>query len=129
MLLLCPALLLLATVRCELALLALYFALGSLAFPVHVLLGLASREVVDPLASSTAGGLVKFVAQMGASSAGYPLGVLQQTHGWQAVLCLLSAVAGGGGLLAATLWCTVARVAEPAWRPSRVSQPHKLKGG
>lgn len=122
--LLCPALLALAAATTERALVPLYFALGGLAFPVHVLLGLASREVVAPAASSTAGGLVKFVAQMGASSAGYPLSLLQRQHGWRAVLCMLSAAAAGGGALASTLWWTVARVDAPALR-----QPHKRKGG
>jgi OPA family sugar phosphate sensor protein UhpC-like MFS transporter len=89
-----------------------------------VLLGLASREVVSPAASSTAGGLVKFVAQMGASSAGYPLGILQQRSGWRAVFRLLSAVAVAGGLATLPLWQTVARVDE-----RKVGARHKVKGG
>lgn len=127
--LLCPALLGLAHLRAESSLCALYFALGGLAFPVHVLLGLASREVVSPAASSTAGGLVKFVAQMGASSAGYPLGLLQREHGWGAVLCLLSAVAAGGGALACSLWWTVARTETAPPPPRDEQQPHRRKGG
>jgi OPA family sugar phosphate sensor protein UhpC-like MFS transporter len=121
---LCPALLLLDALTDPAALLAVYFGLGALAFPVHVLLGLASREVVSPAASSTAGGLVKFVAQMGASSAGYPLGILQQRSGWRAVFRLLSAVAVAGGLATLPLWQTVARVDE-----RKVGARHKVKGG
>jgi OPA family sugar phosphate sensor protein UhpC-like MFS transporter len=127
--LLCPALLALGALRGEPALLAIYFALGALAFPVHVLLGLASREIVSPTASSTAGGLVKFVAQMGASSAGYPLGLLQRAHGWQAVLALLSALSCAGGLVASSLWLTVARVDEERAAARSGQQLHKRKGG
>lgn len=104
--LLCPALCALAWTPSALALSAAYFAVGFLAFPVHVLLGLASRELVAPEAASTAGGLVKFVAQLGASSAGYPLGHFQRHYGWRAVFCLLSAVGLGGGLLSSCLWHT-----------------------
>jgi OPA family sugar phosphate sensor protein UhpC-like MFS transporter len=121
---LCPTLVALDSATNARALPLLYFALGSLAFPVHVLLGLASREVVSPAASSTAGGLVKFVAQMGASSAGYPLGLLQQTHGWQAVFRLLSAVALLGGVATLPLWYVVARVDE-----RKIESRHKVKGG
>ncbi|KAJ1626296.1 major facilitator superfamily domain-containing protein [Pavlovales sp. CCMP2436] len=127
--LLCPALLALTQLSAEQALLPLYFALGALAFPVHVLLGLASREVVSPAASSTAGGLVKFVAQMGSSSAGYPLGVLQRAHGWKAVLSLLAAFAALGGALASTLWWTAALVYARTPPPRDGQQPHKRKGG
>ena len=121
---LCPALLLLDRTADARALPLVYFALGACAFPVHVLLGLASREVVSPTASSTAGGLVKFVAQMGASSAGYPLGVLQQRRGWSAVFCLLSSVALAGGVATLPLWRTVARVDE-----RKIESRHKVKGG
>ncbi|KAG8464167.1 hypothetical protein KFE25_003230 [Diacronema lutheri] len=127
--LLCPALFALATARSEPALVGTYVALGGLAFPVHVLLGLASREVVEPAASSTAGGLVKFAAQMGASSAGYPLGVLQRERGWHAVLCLLAVGTAAAGALGSTLWWTVARVDAPALPLRDERQPHKRKGG
>jgi len=121
---LCPALLLLDATTDARALPLVYFVLGALCFPVHVLLGLASREVVSPQASSTAGGLVKFVAQLGASSAGYPLGLLQQRQGWKAVFGLLSSVALTGGLFTLPLWRTVARVDERA-----IERKHKQKGG
>lgn len=121
---LCPALLLLDRTSDARALPLVYFALGSFAFPVHVLLGLASREVVSPAASATAGGLVKFVAQMGASSAGYPLGLLQQRRGWGCVFQLLSSVALAGGLATLPLWRTVARVDE-----RKIESRLKVKGG
>ncbi|KAJ1616711.1 major facilitator superfamily domain-containing protein [Pavlovales sp. CCMP2436] len=122
--LLCPTLVALDATVDPLLLPLVYFALGSLAFPVHVLLGLASREVVSPAASSTAGGLVKFVAQLGASSAGYPLGLLQQRHGWGSVLRLLASVAFAGGLATLPLWRTIARVDE-----RKIESRHKVKGG
>ena len=55
-----------------------YAWLGFCAFPVHVLLGLFSREVVPANVSSSAGGFVKCIAQVGGAFAGYPLGLLQQ---------------------------------------------------
>ena len=48
----------------------IYFWMGICAFPVHVLLGLFSREAVPPAVSSSAGGFVKMIAQIGGASAG-----------------------------------------------------------
>ena len=82
--------------------------LGFSAFPVHVLLGLFSREVVPPAVSSSAGGFVKCIAQIGGAAAGYPLGRLQQAYGWDGVCVLLAATSVGSAVAACTLWSTTA---------------------
>jgi len=83
-----------------------YLWLGVCAFPVHVLLGLFSREVVPPSVSSSAGGFVKMIAQIGGASAGYPMGRLQQTLGWEGVLTALATVAVVSAAAALPLWKT-----------------------
>lgn len=82
-----------------------YFWLGVCAFPVHVLLGLFSREVVPPSVSSSAGGFVKMIAQIGGASAGSPLGQLQQRWGWDGVLAALASVSLCSACAALPLWC------------------------
>ena len=62
--LLAPCMLALRTATAPLALQLIYAGLGFCAFPVHVLLGLFSREVVPPAVSSSAGGFVKCIAQV-----------------------------------------------------------------
>jgi len=87
-----------------------YLWLGVCAFPVHVLLGLFSREVVSPSVSSTAGGFVKMIAQIGGACAGYPLGRLQQTLGWDGVLAALCIVSIAAAAAAFPLWRTTAAI-------------------
>jgi len=87
-----------------------YLWMGVCAFPVHVLLGLFSREVVPPAVSSSAGGFVKMIAQIGGASAGYPLGMLQQKLGWEGVYMCLAIVALGAASAAAPLWNTTAAI-------------------
>ena len=87
-----------------------YLWLGVCAFPVHVLLGLFSREVVPPSVSTTAGGFVKMIAQIGGASAGYPLGMLQQRWGWEGVFSFLAVVSLGAAAAAAPLWTATAQV-------------------
>jgi len=87
-----------------------YLWLGVCAFPVHVLLGLFSREVVSPSVSSTAGGFVKMIAQIGGACAGYPLGRLQQTYGWDGVLAALCTVSIAAAAAALPLWKVTAAI-------------------
>ena len=87
-----------------------YLWLGVCAFPVHVLLGLFSREVVPPSVSTTAGGFVKMIAQIGGASAGYPLGMLQQAYGWEGVFGFLAVVSLSAAAAAAPLWTATAQV-------------------
>ena len=87
-----------------------YLWMGICAFPVHVLLGLFSREAVPPSVSSSAGGFVKMIAQIGGASAGYPLGLLQQHLGWEGVYSCLAIVALLAAAAAAPLWNTRAAI-------------------
>lgn len=82
--------------------------LGFFAFPVHVLLGLFSREVVPAAVSSSAGGFVKCIAQIGGAAAGYPLGRLQQAQGWDGVQVALAVVSFASGITACSLWTKTA---------------------
>jgi OPA family sugar phosphate sensor protein UhpC-like MFS transporter len=108
--LLAPSLLVLLHTTSPLVCQLTYLWLGVCAFPVHVLIGLFSREVVPPSVSSTAGGFVKMIAQIGGAMAGYPLGVLQQWLGWEGVyafLALVACIAAAAGL---PLWGTTAQI-------------------
>mmetsp|Transcript_3853 Transcript_3853/g.10056 ORF Transcript_3853/g.10056 Transcript_3853/m.10056 type:complete len:500 (+) Transcript_3853:54-1553(+) len=87
-----------------------YFWLGVCAFPVHVLLGLFSREVVPPSVSSSAGGFVKMIAQIGGASAGSPMGRLQQAFGWNGVLAALAMVSLTSAAASLPLWHTTAAI-------------------
>ena len=107
---LAPSLLLLLRAQDEPVIQALYLWLGFCAFPVHVLLGLFSREVVPPAVSSTAGGFVKMIAQVGGASAGYPLGLMQQRWGWEGVFAFLALVATLAASASAPLWRTTASI-------------------
>lgn len=106
--LLAPCMLALRTATAPLALQLIYAGLGFCAFPVHVLLGLFSREVVPPAVSSSAGGFVKCIAQIGGAAAGYPLGRLQQEYGWDGVQVALAAISVISAVIACTLWSTTA---------------------
>jgi len=107
--LIAPALLCLLNAEGPLLLQACYAWLGFCAFPVHVLLGLFSREVVAPHVSSSAGGFVKCIAQVGGAFAGYPLGRLQQSAGWNGVFLMLAAIAVVSAMAALPLWSTTAQ--------------------
>lgn len=108
--LLVPTLLLLTVLKSTFSIQLAYCALGCCAFPVHVLLGLFSREVVPPGVSSSAGGFVKCIAQVGGACAGYPLGLLQQNYGWNGVFTALALVSGLAAGVAAPLWNQTAQL-------------------
>merc|ERR1719424_242085 len=100
---LAPGLLATRWVTSPLLIQACYFYIGFCAFPVHVLLGLFSREVVPPSVGSSAGGFVKCIAQAGGAFAGLPLGALQQRavrarwHGHPVGLLRTAPLGRGGG--------------------------------
>ena len=107
-LMLSPTLLALVGTDSALVVQVCYLFLGFSAFPVHVLLGLFSREVVPAGVSSSAGGFVKCIAQVGGAFAGYPLGLLQQHAGWSGVVSVLALVALLSAFAALPLWSTTA---------------------
>jgi len=93
---------------------ALYFILGFFAYPVHVLVGLFAREVVAKNVSSSAGGFVKCIAQIGGACAGLPLGALQQMGaGWEGVFFAIACVAAISALGAIPLW-SIGAAKEPS---------------
>ncbi|KAL1520181.1 hypothetical protein AB1Y20_023651 [Prymnesium parvum] len=106
---LAPTLLVLLQIESAIIVQGCYLLLGFSAFPVHVLLGLFSREVVPAGVSSSAGGFVKCIAQIGGAFAGYPLGALQQSAGWRGVISVLALVAVLSALSALPLWRTTAQ--------------------
>jgi len=108
--LLAPSLLCLSWLTSPTLLQLNYLWLGVCAFPVHVLLGLFSREVVPPSVSSSAGGFVKMIAQSGGASAGSPMGSLQQAWGWDGVLVALACVSLVSACAALPLWHTTAAI-------------------
>lgn len=108
-LLLTPSLIGLLTLQNTLLIQLCYLCLGMCAFPVHVLLGLFAREVVGGAVSSSAGGFVKCIAQIGGAFAGYPLGKLQQYGGWEGVFAALVVVAFASAAVALPLWSTTAQ--------------------
>jgi len=108
-LMLAPTLFALIRLESSLLVQACYLLLGFSAFPVHVLLGLFSREVVPAGVSSSAGGFVKCIAQVGGAFAGYPLGALQQHAGWSGVISVLALVSVLAAAAALPLWKTTAQ--------------------
>lgn len=83
---------------------AAYFLLGIFSFAPHVLIGLAAREWTNMKVASTAGGMVKFIAQIGGASAGAPLGTLVGVYGWQAGMKLLATFAAVAGVCMVPVW-------------------------
>jgi len=123
-----PALLCMLRAEGPLLLQACYAWLGFCAFPVHVLLGLFSREVVAPHVSSSAGGFVKCIAQVGGAFAGYPLGRMQQIAGWNGVFMLLAAIAVLSATAALPLWSTTAQEAPLRCRQGTVADFNEIQG-
>ena len=130
---LAPALIAILRASEPLTLQMCYAWLGLCAFPVHVLLGLFSREAVPTNVSSSAGGFVKCIAQArwkahahewahiysagrilllsvqaGGAFAGYPLGLVQQRAGWEGVFCLVAVIALVSAASAVPLWAATA---------------------
>lgn len=89
-------------------------AVGLFSFPVHVLLGLAARELVPRGISGTAGGMVKAMGQVGSVLAGYALAKLVQGVGWMWVGTLLVACAAASAMVLVPLWHATAVVEDSA---------------
>ena len=88
--------------------------IGLFSFPVHVLLGLAARELVPSSISATAGGLVKALGQVGSVLAGYALAQVVQLAGWRWVGIIFVASAAGSTAVLAPLWHATAVDDAPA---------------
>ena len=67
------------------------FLVGFAIFGPQVLIGVAAAEMVDRKAAATATGLIGWIAYLGSALAGYPLGKIIDTWGWQGYFYLLCA--------------------------------------
>lgn len=61
----------------------LMFCIGFSIFGPQMMIGLAAAELSHKKAAATSTGFVGFFAYLGAACAGYPLGFITQTLGWQ----------------------------------------------
>lgn len=87
------------------------FFVGLTAFPIHVLVGLAAREIVPLHVAGTAGSLVKAMGQVGSFLAGYTMAKVVEASGWPPVETM--------SILAP---CAMAVLMIPVWR-ARTSLP------
>lgn len=80
--------------------------IGMLLFGPVILIGLAAAELTHKKAAATATGFIGWIAYMGAASAGYPLGLITQTFGWEGFFFTLALCATITTLLLLPLWNT-----------------------
>ncbi len=84
------------------------FCIGFSIFGPQMMIGLAAAELSHKKAAATSTGFVGFFAYVGAAFAGYPLGSISQSMGWEGfyfalIICCLISV-----LLLIPLWSTTA---------------------
>lgn len=91
-----------------------YLLFGFFSFTPHMMIGLAAREWTQPRMQATAGGLVKFVAQVGSAAAGAPLGFLMDRYGWSCGLATISVMSGLSLLLMVPVWSKCAGPTPPS---------------
>jgi OPA family sugar phosphate sensor protein UhpC-like MFS transporter len=87
---------------------ALYFLLGLLAFPLHILNGLASRELSPPSILSSAGGFTKGLGTFGSAMTElYIAQIVGGGFGWSRTLTGVAAIAAASGFLCLPLWNSI----------------------
>ena len=64
---------------------ALMFAIGFVIFGPQMLIGMAAAELSHKKAAGSATGFVGWVAYLGAAAAGYPIGIISESFGWEGV--------------------------------------------
>jgi OPA family sugar phosphate sensor protein UhpC-like MFS transporter len=82
----------------------LIFAIGHSLFGPLILIGIAAAELSHKKASATATGFTGCIAYLGAASAGYPLGVITQTFGWEGFFFTLTSCALLSALVLVPMW-------------------------
>jgi len=87
---------------------ALMFSIGFLIFGPQMLVGMIPAELAGKKAAGAATGFVGFIAYIGASVAGYPIGLITQRWGWEGFFITM----GIGGVLAVLLLAPVWKVGE-----------------
>lgn len=82
----------------------LLFLIGLLIFGPLILIGIAAAELSHKKAAATATGFIGCIAYLGAATAGYPLGAITQTFGWQGYFVTLTLCSVFATLSLIPLW-------------------------
>jgi OPA family sugar phosphate sensor protein UhpC-like MFS transporter len=90
----------------------LFAFVGFLVFGPQMLVGLAAAEFVNKKAASTSNGFAGFCAYLGATVAGYPLGVVTEMWGWYGFIVTLVACSAAGALVLMPIWSVRSGVEE-----------------
>ena len=83
--------------------------IGLLLFGPLILIGIAAAELSHKKAAATATGFIGWIAYLGAATAGYPLGRITQSFGWDGFFMTLTVCAAITTLLLIPLWNVKAR--------------------
>lgn len=95
---------------------ALIFCAGFAIFGPQMMIGLAAAELSHKKAAATSTGFVGFLAYIGAACAGFPLGYITQTFGWE------------GYYLTLIICCFVSVIVLlPLWSASAAHVQHKRR--
>ncbi len=100
---------------------AMLFAIGFLIFGPQMLIGMAAAELSHKKAAATASGFTGSWAYAGAAVAGYPLGLIIQSYGWEGYYVVLTSCGAISSLLLLPLWAVKTR--EDGFFKKRVSKP------
>ncbi len=82
----------------------LIFIIGFFIFGPQMMIGMAAAEMSHKKAVATATGFAGFFAYLGATFAGFPLGVMMKSWGWEGYFLALSICCVAAALLVAPLW-------------------------
>ena len=85
------------------------FVIGFLIFGPQMLIGMAAAELSHKKAAATASGFTGTWAYAGAAVAGYPLGLIIQSYGWEGYFVVLTACGAISSLLLLPLWAVKTR--------------------
>ena len=112
----------------------LMFSIGFMVFGPQMMIGMAAAELSHKEAAATSTGFVGLFAYVGSAMAGYPLGTLAQTLGWQGFYCCLLICCAIAMILLIPLWSVTAasvleqkrirnlnKMAEPKTEQSNIS--------
>lgn len=88
---------------------AMLFVIGFLIFGPQMLIGMAAAELSHKKAAATASGFTGTWAYAGAAVAGYPLGLIIQSYGWEAYFMVLASCGALSSLLLLPLWAVKTR--------------------
>jgi OPA family sugar phosphate sensor protein UhpC-like MFS transporter len=80
------------------------FIIGLLIFGPLILIGIAAAELSHKKAAATATGFIGCIAYLGAATAGYPLGIITQTFGWEGYFITLTTCSIFATLSLLPLW-------------------------